>query len=82
MKKLVALLLAAIMVMCWLPALADEPENPYAEDGVEILRDADGNVIDLGGMEIIICEHWSHDWHDDEPQTASAEATKEYREWL
>ncbi len=82
MKKLVALLLAAIMVMCWLPALADEPENPYADDGVEILRDKDGNVIDLGGMEIIICEHWSHDWHDDEPETASAEATKEYREWL
>ena len=83
MKKLIALLLAAIMLMAvCLPALAEEPENPYAEDGVEILRDADGNVIDLGGMEIIINEHWSHDWHDDEPETASAEATKEYRLWL
>ena len=82
MKKLVALLLAAVMVMCWLPALADEPENPYAEDGIELIRDKDGNVVDLGGMEIIICEHWSHDWHDDEPATASAEATKEWREWL
>ena len=81
MKKLVALLLAAIMVMCWLPSLAED-ENPYAEYGVEILTDADGNKIDLGGMEIIVCEHWSHDWHDDEPDTASAEATKEWREWL
>ncbi|MBR3494743.1 MAG: hypothetical protein IKH38_04880 [Clostridia bacterium] len=81
MKKLVALLLAAILVMCWLPTLAED-ENPYAEYGVEILTDADGNKIDLGGMEIIICEHWAHDWHDDEPETASAEATYEWREWL
>ena len=34
MKKLVALVLAAIMVMCWLPSLAEDVENPYAEDGV------------------------------------------------
>ena len=50
MKKLLALLLAAMMVLSCVSALAEEPENPYAEDGVEILRDADGNVIDLGGM--------------------------------
>jgi ABC-type glycerol-3-phosphate transport system substrate-binding protein len=82
MKKLVALILAAIMVMCWLPSLAEDVDNPYAEYGVEILKDANGNKIDLGGMEVIICEHWSHDWHEDEPATASAEATKEWREWL
>ncbi len=82
MKKLFALLLAAVMMMSVLSVLAEEPENPYAEDGIEIIRDADGNVIDLGGMEIIINEHWSHDWHEDEPETASAEATKEYRLWL
>ncbi len=82
MKKLVALVLAAIMVMCWLPSLAEDVENPYAEDGVEILRDADGKVLDLGGIEVIVCEHWTHDWHEDEPDTAYAEATKEYREWL
>ena len=82
MKKLVALLLAAIMLMCWLPSLAEEIDNPYEEYGVEILRDADGNVIDLGGMEIIVCEHWKSDWHDQDPETAYQEATYEYREWL
>lgn len=81
MKKFLALLLAALMVLGTVSALA---ENPYEEYGIEIYTDENGNVIDLGGMEIIICDWWSSDWHDNigNAETAAGEATEEYRLWL
>ncbi len=82
MKKFLAMLLAAMMLLACVPAMAEEVENPYEEYGITIARGADGKVIDLGGMEIIIADWWSTDWHDQEPDTASAEATYEYRTWL
>lgn len=82
MKKTLALILAALMMFSMVSALAEEPNNPYEEYGIEILRDADGNVIDLGGMEIIVADWWSSDWHDDQPTTASGEATYDYRTWI
>ena len=82
MKKTLALILALVMLLACVPALAEEVDNPYEEYGVEIYRDADGNVIDLGGMEIIVADWWSTDWHDDEPTTASGEATYDYRTWI
>ena len=84
MKKTLALVLALMMVLAAVPSIsvAEEIDNPYEDEGVVIYRDADGNVIDLGGMEIIVADWWSSDWHDDEPTTASGEATYDYRTWI
>ena len=83
MKRYLALFLSLVMILCTLPlAIAEDVENPYEDDGIVIYRDADGNVIDLGGMEITVCDWWSSDWHDDEPTTAAGEATYDYRTWL
>lgn len=83
MKRYLALFLSLVMILCALPmAFAEDIDNPYEEYGVEIQRDADGNVIDLGGMEIIVCDWWTSDWHDVEPTSAASEATYDYRTWL
>lgn len=84
MKKTLAMILAIMMLLACVPAMAEGIENPYEEYGVEIYTDENGNVIDLGGMEIIICDWWSSDWHDNigNAETAAAEATEEYRLWL
>ena len=74
MKRYLALFLSLVMILCALPlAIAEDVENPYEDDGIVIYRDADGNVIDLGGMEITVCDWWSSDWHDDEPTTGGDE---------
>lgn len=51
-----------------------EEVSPYP-----VLKDADGNVYDLGGMEIII-----RDWFavEKEPETAYEQAQKDYRDWI
>ncbi len=83
MKKTLAMILALMMLLACVPAMAEGVENPYEEYGVEIKIDpATGKPYDLGGMEIIICEWWGGDWHEDEPQTTEAEDTKAYREWI
>lgn len=84
MKKTLAMILAIMMLLACVPVMAEGIENPYEEYGVEIYTDENGNVIDLGGMEIIICDWWSSDWHDNigNAETAAAEATEEYRLWL
>ena len=51
-----------------------EDESPY-----EIITDADGNPIDLGGVEVIIRDWWSGD--PAEPKNDYEEARQEYREW-
>ena len=53
MKKTLAMILAIMMLLACVPAMAEGVENPYEEYGVEIYTDENGNVIDLGGMEII-----------------------------
>lgn len=57
---------------------SSEPEevSPYP-----ILKDANGNVYDLGGMEIIIRDWWSP-WDPAEPQNYYEEQLQEYREWI
>lgn len=84
MKKTLAMILAIMMLLACVPAMAEDVENPYEEYGVEIYTDENGDVIDLGGMEIIICDWWSSDWHDNigNAATSAAEATEEYRLWL
>ena len=57
MKRYLALFLSLVMILCALPlAIAEDVDNPYEEYGVKIEVDADGNVIDLGGMEITVCD--------------------------
>lgn len=85
MKKTLAMILALMMLLACVPAMAEGIENPYEEDGIEIQIDpATGKPYDLGGMEIIICDWWSSDWHENigNAETAAGEATEEYRLWL
>lgn len=56
---------------------SEEETSPYP-----ILKDADGNVYDLGGMEIVIRDWWTN---PDEPATVVGEygeAQEEWREWI
>lgn len=55
-------------------------EAAAEDDGYTILTDADGNVYDLGGMEIIIRDWWSPE-EAAEPTNAYEEARDEWREW-
>ncbi|MBQ8201049.1 MAG: hypothetical protein IJZ74_04700 [Clostridia bacterium] len=85
MKKTLAMLLALMMLLACVPAMAEDIENPYEEYGVEIQIDpATGKPYDLGGMVITVADWWSADWHDNigNAETASAEATEEYRTWI
>ena len=58
------------------PTEAPEEVSPYT-----VITDADGNPIDLGGMEIIIRDWWSSG-EVAEPNNAFEEAQQEYREWI
>lgn len=75
MKKLFALVLSCIMLLTMASALAELPEG-YPE----IIKDANGNPIDLGGMEIIVADWWSGE--PAEPSTSEEEATAEFRDWF
>ncbi len=54
-------------------------EESEGSDIWEVKTDADGNPIDLGGMEIIIRDWWSGDPTD--PANDYEEAQQEYRDW-
>ena len=58
---------------------AEEAEAEESSDLYEVKTDADGNPIDLGGMEIIIRDWWSGD--PTEPANDYEEALQEYRDW-
>lgn len=78
MKRLVALFLIALLVLGGTSFTA-VAKSPY--EGVEVIRDKDGKVVDLGGMEIIIGDWWTAA-EQPAPTTAQEEATVEYREWI
>ena len=50
--------------------------------GYTVLKDENGNVYDLGGMEIIIRDWWSGDGTPAEPQNAFEEARQDYWDWI
>lgn len=50
-------------------------------DAYTVRTDADGNVYDLGGMEIIIRDWWTAD-EEVEPTNAFEEAREEYYDWI
>ena len=59
-------------------ASSEEEVSPYP-----ILKDENGNVYDLGGMEIIIRDWWSDpEGKPADPTSAYDEDTLAYREWL
>lgn len=58
---------------------ASTAETEEAEEGPEIITDADGNPVDLGGMEVTIRDWWSGD--PQEPTNDYEEARDEWREW-
>ena len=54
---------------------AEEEGSSYT-----VLKDENGNVIDLGGMEVILRDWWTAD-EEEEPNNAYEEAKQEYWEW-
>ncbi|MBQ6695677.1 MAG: extracellular solute-binding protein [Lachnospiraceae bacterium] len=58
------------------PTAEPEDVSPYP-----IIKDADGNTVDLGGIEVIIRDWWSSG-EVAEPNNAFEEAQQEYREWI
>lgn len=55
-----------------------EEEEPGA---YTVLKDENGNVYDLGGMEVIIRDWWTAD-EEKEPSNAFEEAQQEYFDWM
>lgn len=63
-------------------AAAEATEAPSDEyDPYQVITDASGNPIDLGGMEIIIRDWWSSD-EPAAPANDYEEALQEYRDWI
>lgn len=62
---------------------AEVTEEPVQEEesAYTVLKDADGNVYDLGGIEVTIADWWSAET-EAEPTTAKEEETKAYRDWI
>lgn len=73
MKKLVALLLAAMLLCVCIPAMAEEAPEGYPEvvPGV-----------DLGGISVTIYDYWSGDGARDENPDPQTQAQYDYRDWL
>ena len=66
------------------PSSVASTETSSSEDlgGYTVLKDASGNVYDLGGMEIIIRDWWSGDGTPAEPKNAFEEARADYWDWI
>lgn len=62
------------------PASVAEEEEA-GEDGYTVLTDENGDVIDLGGMEVIMRDWWTAEENGDEEKSAYDEAKDEYWEW-
>ena len=81
MKKLVALLLAMVMLCCMCSFAVAEEAAP--EGYPEIIKDKDGNTVDLGGIEVLITDYWSAaDGARNEAADAATEARYEYWDWI
>lgn len=78
MKKLVALFLALAMLCACCAALADEVPDGYPE----IRKNADGNTIDLGGMEITVYDYWSGTGDRAAEPTEEQQAEYDFKDWL
>lgn len=78
MKKLVALILSlALLCSCGLSFAEEVPEG-YPE----IIKDANGNPIDLGGMSIVLYDYWSGTGDRKTEPSDQEQATYDYQDWL
>ncbi|MBR6525628.1 MAG: hypothetical protein IKT57_06630 [Clostridia bacterium] len=72
MKKMVALLLALMMVVACMPALAEWPEGyPEVVEG-----------IDFGGQTIYIYDYWTADDTRKDDPSEEEQAQYDYRDWI
>lgn len=78
MKRTLALLLTLLLLVGSIPA-ALAVESPF--EGVDVILDANGKVVDLGGIEVVYGDWWSSGV-DEEPTTAQEEARQEWRTWI
>lgn len=63
-------------------SVVDESSSVEEEETLyTVLKDEDGNVYDLGGMEIVIRDWWSPE-EEAEPKNAYEEARKDYLDWV
>lgn len=80
MKKLISLFLALAMLLSVASFAMAEAEVP--EGYPALIKDANGNVVDLGGMQVVVTDYWSPaDGARPEITDAAAEAQWEYRDW-
>lgn len=63
------------------PETTVEPETEETPWQYQVITDADGNPIDLGGMEIVLRDWWTAD-EETEPANAYEEAREEYLDWI
>ncbi len=73
MKKIIALVLAAMLLFGCCSALAEAPEGyPEIKEG-----------IDFGGIDVYIYDYYTNqDWKEKEPTNDEEQATYDYRLWL
>lgn len=71
MKKLLALILAALMLLACTAALAEEAEYPEVVEG-----------IDFGGKTIYIYDYWTADDTRKTDPTEEEQAQYDYRDWI
>lgn len=62
------------------PTATPEPTEALGYGGIEIIKDKDGNVVDLGGVHVIVGDYWYAPKAEDK-MTAQDEATEEYLDW-
>lgn len=60
---------------------ANTGDSAETKDTYTVLKDENGKVYDLGGMEITIADWWSPE-EEAEPANAKEEDTKAYRDWI
>jgi len=85
LKKLVALCLLSSLVSTSVMDVEAannnfKPDTLESKTGYELLKDENGKVYDLGGMEIIVRDWWSSE-EPQEPTNAYQEAKQEYLDW-
>lgn len=71
MKKLLALILAALMLLACTAALAEEAEYPEVVEG-----------IDFGGADIYIYDYWTASAERKAEPTEEEQAQYDYRDWI
>ena len=79
LSKMLALVLAALMLLATVPAMADAPEG-YPELRID---PATGAPYDFGGMEVWVYDYWSNsEGTRQEATNTMTQDTYDYQDWL